>query len=336
MTLGNTTAAVADAPVNVAMTPVARKKPSQLGDFIFANLTRAFAIFALASLAGIIVSLFYGAWPSIQKFGLPFIWTSDWNPPAAKFGALIPIYGTLVTSVIALVIAVPVSFGIAIFLTELSPPWLRRPLGTAIELLAAIPSIVYGMWGLLVFAPLFGQYIQPALKATLGQLPLLGNLFAGPTIGVGLLSAGIILAIMIIPFIAAVMCDVFEITPPMLKESAYGMGATTWEVVWNVVLPYTKTGVVGGIILGLGRALGETMAVTFVIGNTNFLSNISLFSPGNSITSALANEFAEADQGLHTAALIELGLILFVITFIVLAFSKVLLLRLARREGGKT
>ena len=336
MTLGNTTAAVADAPVNVAMTPVARKKPSQLGDFIFANLTRAFAIFALASLAGIIVSLFYGAWPSIQKFGLPFIWTADWNPPAAKFGALIPIYGTLVTSAIALVIAVPVSFGIAIFLTELSPPWLRRPLGTAIELLAAIPSIVYGMWGLLVFAPLFGQYIQPALKATLGQLPLLGNLFAGPTIGVGLLSAGIILAIMIIPFIAAVMRDVFEITPPMLKESAYGMGATTWEVVWNVVLPYTKTGVVGGIILGLGRALGETMAVTFVIGNTNFLSNISLFSPGNSITSALANEFAEADQGLHTAALIELGLILFVITFIVLAFSKVLLLRLARREGGKT
>ena len=336
MTLGNTTAAVADAPVNVAMTPVARKKPSQLGDFIFANLTRAFAIFALASLAGIIVSLFYGAWPSIQKFGLPFIWTADWNPPAAKFGALIPIYGTLVTSAIALVIAVPVSFGIAIFLPELSPPWLRRPLGTAIELLAAIPSIVYGMWGLLVFAPLFGQYIQPALKATLGQLPLLGNLFAGPTIGVGLLSAGIILAIMIIPFIAAVMRDVFEITPPMLKESAYGMGATTWEVVWNVVLPYTKTGVVGGIILGLGRALGETMAVTFVIGNTNFLSNISLFSPGNSITSALANEFAEADQGLHTAALIELGLILFVITFIVLAFSKVLLLRLARREGGKT
>ena len=318
------------------MEPPVRKKPSQLGEWIFANLTRGFAILALASLAGIIVSLIYGAWPSIQKFGLPFLWSSDWNPPMAKFGALIPIYGTLVTSIIALVIAVPVSFGIAIFLTELSPPWLRQPLGTAIELLAAIPSIVYGMWGLLVFAPIFGTYIQPALAATLGELPLLGKLFVGPTLGVGLLSAGIILAIMIIPFIAAVMRDVFEITPQMLKESAYGVGATTWEVVWNVVLPYTKAGVIGGIILGLGRALGETMAVTFVIGNTNFLSNISLFSPGNSITSALANEFAEAEQGLHTAALMELGLILFVITFFVLAFSKVLLIRLARQEGGKT
>lgn len=313
-----------------------RKKPSKVGDFVFANLTRLFALLALASLAGIIVSLFYGAWPSIQKFGLPFLWSSDWNPPQAKFGALIPIYGTLVTSIIALIIAVPVSFGIAIFLTELSPPWLRRPLGTAIELLAAIPSIVYGMWGLLIFAPLFGQYIQPALKATLGQLPVIGALFAGPTIGIGLLAAGIILAIMIIPFIASVMRDVFEITPPMLKESAYGVGATTWEVVWNVVLPYTKTGVIGGIILGLGRALGETMAVTFVIGNTNFLSNASLFSPGNSITSALANEFAEAEQGLHSAALIELGLILFLITFIVLSFSKLLLMRLQLREGTKT
>ncbi len=338
MTLSDTAAAAlaTDVPVNSTMPSIVRKKPSQWGDFVFANLTRLFAVLALASLAGIIVSLFYGAWPSIQKFGLPFVWTSDWNPPAAKFGALIPIYGTLVTSIIALVIAVPVSFGIAIFLTELSPPWLRRPLGTAIELLAAIPSIVYGMWGLLVFAPLFGQYIQPALKATFGQLPLVGALFAGPTIGVGLLSAGIILAIMIIPFIASVMRDVFEVTPAMLKESAYGVGATTWEVVWNVVLPYTKTGVIGGIMLGLGRALGETMAVTFVIGNTNFLSNVSLFSPGNSITSALANEFAEADQGLHSAALIELGLILFVITFLVLAFSRVLLLHLTRQEGRKT
>ena len=318
------------------MEPPVRKKPSQLGEWVFANLTRGFAILALASLAGIIVSLIYGAWPSIQKFGLPFLWSADWNPPMAKFGALIPIYGTLVTSIIALVIAVPVSFGIAIFLTELSPPWLRQPLGTAIELLAAVPSIVYGMWGLLVFAPIFGKYIQPSLAATLGHIPFVGALFAGPALGVGLLSAGIILAIMIIPFIAAVMRDVFEITPQMLKESAYGVGATTWEVVWNVVLPYTKTGVIGGIILGLGRALGETMAVTFVIGNTNFLSNISLFSPGNSITSALANEFAEAEPGLHSAALIELGLILFVITFFVLAFSKVLLMRLARQEGGKT
>jgi phosphate transport system permease protein len=336
MTLPESGAAVAVAAgAGLKVSPV-RRAPSQLGDVIFANLTRGFAILALASLAGIIVSLIYGAWPSIQKFGLPFLWSADWNPPMAKFGALIPIYGTLVTSIIALVIAVPVSFGIAIFLTELSPPWLRRPLGTAIELLAAIPSIVYGMWGLLVFAPIFGKTIQPALAASLGQLPVIGQLFAGPTIGVGLLSAGIILAIMIIPFIASVMRDVFEITPQMLKESAYGVGATTWEVVWNVVLPYTKAGVIGGIILGLGRALGETMAVTFVIGNTNFLSNASLFSPGNSITSALANEFAEAEQGLHTAALIELGLILFVITFVVLAISKVLLLRLERQEGRKT
>ena len=337
MTLSDSGAGfTANASLSPTMETPVRKKPSQLGEFIFANLTRGFAILALASLAGIIVSLIYGAWPSIQKFGLPFLWSSDWNPPIAKFGALIPIYGTLVTSIIALVIAVPVSFGIAIFLTELSPPWLRRPLGTAIELLAAIPSIVYGMWGLLVFAPIFGKYIQPALAATFGKLPLVGRLFAGPAFGVGLLAAGIILAIMIIPFIAAVMRDVFEITPQMLKESAYGVGATTWEVVWNVVLPYTKTGVIGGIILGLGRALGETMAVTFVIGNTNFLSNISLFSPDNSITSALANEFAEAEPGLHTAALIELGLILFVITFFVLAFSKALLMRLARQEGGKT
>jgi phosphate transport system permease protein len=310
--------------------------PGAFGDMLFFNLTRAFAFITLLMLAGIIVSLFYGAWPSIQKFGLPFIWTSEWNPPAQRFGALIPIYGTIVSSLIALLIAVPVSFGIALFLTELSPAWLRRPLGTAIELLAGIPSIVYGMWGLLVFVPIFSKYIQPALAATLGKLPLVGAFFSGPPIGIGILCASIILAIMIIPFIASVMRDVFEVTPPMLKESAYGLGATTWEVVWNVVLPYTKVGVIGGIMLGLGRALGETMAVTFVIGNTNVLDSISLFAPGNSITSALANEFAEAAQGLHTAALIELGLILFVITFVVLASSKLLLLRLSKGEGTKT
>jgi phosphate transport system permease protein len=291
-------------------------------------------VLTLVTLAGIIVSLIVASWPSIQKFGPAFLWTADWNAPAQKFGALIPIYGTIVTSLIALIIAVPVSFGIALFLTELSPAWLRRPLGTAIELLAAIPSIVYGMWGLLVFAPIFGKYVQPALSSTLGKVPLLGKLFAGAQIGIGLLCAGIILAIMIIPFIASVMRDVFEVTPPMLKESAYGVGATTWEVMWNVVLPYTKVGVVGGVMLGLGRALGETMAVTFVIGNTNLLNNISLFSPGNSITSALANEFAEADQGLHTAALMELGLILFLITFVVLALSKWLLVKLKINEGA--
>jgi phosphate transport system permease protein len=312
-----------------------KKKKKWLGDFIFLNLTRFFALFTLLTLAGIILSLFITAWPSIEKFGFAFIWTSEWNPPMEKFGALIPIYGTIVTSIIALVIAVPVSFGIALFLTELSPGWLRRPLGIAIELLAGIPSIVYGMWGLLVFSPIFAQ-AQPLLKATLGNVPLIGKLFQGPPLGIGILCAGIILAIMVIPFIASVMRDVFEVTPPMLKESAYALGSTTWEVVWNVVLPYTKVGVIGGIMLGLGRALGETMAITFVIGNTNFLNSVSLFEPGNSITSALANEFAEAGQGLHTAALIELGLILFLITFVILAMSKLLLLRLSSGEGSKT
>ena len=323
-----------EAMKNAPPDPVAvNANRNQIRDLVFHNVVRSLAFLTLLTLLGIIVSLLVSSWPSIQKFGLSFLWTSDWNAPAEKFGALIPIYGTLATSAIALVIAVPISFGIALFLTELSPAWLRRPLGTAIELLAAIPSIVYGMWGLLVFAPLFGQYVQPALAATLGKLPLIGALFEGPPLGIGLLAAGVILAIMIIPFIASVMRDVFEVTPPMLKESAYGVGATTWEVVWNVVLPYTKVGVVGGIMLGLGRALGETMAVTFVIGNTNLLDNVSLFSPGNSITSALANEFSEADPGLHTAALMELGLILFMITFLVLAFSKWLLARLKINEG---
>ena len=314
---------------------VVRKQKKWLGDYIFHNLTRFFALFTLLTLAGIILSLLITAWPSIQKFGFAFIWSSEWNPPMEKFGALIPIYGTIVTSLIALIIAVPVSFGIALFLTELSPGWLRRPLGIAIELLAGIPSIVYGMWGLLVFSPIFAQ-AQPLLKVTLGNVPLLGKLFQGPPLGIGILCAGVILAIMVIPFIASVMRDVFEVTPPMLKESAYALGSTTWEVVWNVVLPYTKVGVIGGIMLGLGRALGETMAVTFVIGNTNFLNSVSLFEPGNSITSALANEFAEAGQGLHTAALIELGLILFLITFVILAMSKLLLLRLSSGEGSKT
>ena len=313
-----------------------RNQPSRLGDLVFGSLTRLFAFVVLLLLVGIIASLIWGSWPSIQKFGLRFLWNNEWNPPTHTFGALVPIYGTIVTSIVALVIAVPVSFGIAIFLTELSPTWLRRPLGIAIELLAGIPSIVYGMWGLLVFAPILGTYVQPFLTATLGNLPLLGRLFKGPPLGIGLLSAGIILAIMIIPFIASVMRDVFEVTPQMLKESAYAVGATTWEVVWSVVLPYTKIGVVGGIVLGLGRALGETMAVTFVIGNNNFVENISLYAPSNSITSALANEFAEADSPIYSAALIELGLILFVVTFIVLAASKLLLMRLTRFEGART
>jgi phosphate transport system permease protein len=253
-----------------------------------------------------------------------------------KFGGLVMIYGTLMTSLIALIIAVPVSFGIALFLTELSPKWLKRPLGTAIELLAAVPSIVYGMFGLLIFAPIFSKYFQVPLQQLFGGLPIVGSLFQGAPVGIGILAAGIILAIMIIPFIAAVMRDVFEVTPALLKESAYGLGATTWEVVFKIVLPYTKAGVVGGIMLGLGRALGETMAVTFVIGNFNQLSSLSLFEPGNSITSALANEFAEAAPGLHQASLMYLGLILFVITTIVLALSKLMLMKLARNEGTRT
>jgi phosphate transport system permease protein len=328
-------AGVADAAAANTPTPEHKKK-KWLGDFIFGNVTRLFAALTLVVLAGIIISLIHESMPTLVKFGLPFVWSSEWNPPMDHYGALIPIYGTLVTSAIALIIAVPVSFGIAMFLTELSPGWLRRPLGTAIELLAAIPSIVYGMWGLLIFAPIFATYVQPVLSGTLGKIPLLGRLFQGPPLGIGILSAGIILAVMIIPFIASVMRDVFEVTPAMLKESAYALGSTTWEVVWNVVLPFTKVGVTGSIMLGLGRALGETMAVTFVIGNTNFLDSVSLYAPGNSITSALANEFAEAGPGLHTSALMELGLILFVITFFVLAFSKLLLLRLKVAEGART
>ncbi len=308
----------------------------KIGDWLFFNLTRAFAALTLLMLAGIVVSLIITSWPSIARFGLGFIWNSEWNPPGENFGALVSIYGTIVTSLIALIIAVPVSFGIALFLTELSPVWLRRPLGIAIELLAAVPSIVYGMWGLMVFAPIFAQYIQPLLSSSLGLIPLIGELFSGPPLGIGILTAGIILAIMIIPFIASVMRDVFEVTPSMLKESAYGVGATTWEVVWNIVLPYTKVGVVGGIMLGLGRALGETMAVTFVIGNSSYLTGVSLFAPGNSITSTLANEFGEAGSGLYTSALVELGLILFMITLVVLVISKLLLLRLSKQEGSKT
>jgi phosphate transport system permease protein len=308
----------------------------QFGDWLFCNLTRLFALLTLIMLVGIIVSLVYGAWPAIDRFGLGFVTSGEWNPPMDRFGALIPVYGTLVTSLVALIIAVPVSFGIALFLTELSPPWLRRPLGTAIELLAAIPSIVYGMWGLLIFVPIFAQHVEPVLAVTLGNIPLLGALFQGPPIGIGILAASIILAIMIIPFIASVMRDVFEVTPTMLKESAYGVGATTWEVVRNVVWPYTRVGVVGGIMLGLGRALGETMAVTFLIGNMNFFTGFSLFLPGNSIASALANEFAEAESPIYSASLIELGLLLFLITFVVLSLSKLLLMRMTRLEGTRT
>lgn len=302
-------------------------------DRLFAALARGAALLTLALLLGVLVSLVIGAWPAIAQYGLGFLTSTAWDPVQNEYGGLVMVYGTLATSLIALLIAVPVSFGIALFLTELSPVWLRQPLGIAIELLAAVPSIVYGMWGLMVFAPIFAERVQPVLSATLGRLPFADALFAGPPLGIGLLTAGIILAIMIVPFIASVMRDVFAVTPILLKESAYAVGSTTWEVVWHVVLPHARVGVIGGVMLGMGRALGETMAVTFVIGNSNAFSGASLYMPGNSITSTLANEFGEAAPGLYTAALIELGLILFLITLAVLVLSK-LLLRPGRREGS--
>jgi phosphate transport system permease protein len=310
-------------------------RSARWADPAFEWLTRIFAFLVFSLLLAILASLVVGSELTLRKYGFSFLWGTEWDPVKENFGALVPIYGTLVTSLVAMLIAVPVSFGIALFLTELSPAWLKRPLGTAIELLAAIPSIIYGMWGLFVFAPLFQSHVQPLLISAFGEVPLLGRLFEGPPLGIGMLTAGLILSIMVIPFITAVMRDVFEIVPPMLKESAYGLGATTWEVVWRVVLPYTKTGVIGGIMLGLGRALGETMAVTFVIGNANRLAS-SLMAPGNTIASTLANEFTEAVGDLYYSALIELGLILFLITTIVLALAKLLLLRLARHEGAKT
>ncbi|MDQ9170895.1 phosphate ABC transporter permease subunit PstC [Oxalobacteraceae bacterium R-40] len=306
----------------------------RMEDFLFHKLTFFFAFSVLVVLAGIIVSLVIGAMPALREFGPGFVTTVEWDPVNDKYGALIAIVGTLATSFIALAIAFPVSFGIALFLTEICPNFLKRPLGTAVELLAGIPSIIYGMWGLFIFAPLFGDHIQPVLKATLGELPFIGQLFQGPMMGFGILTAGLILAVMIIPFIASVMRDVFEIVPPVLKESAYALGCTRWEVVRRIVLPYTKAGVVGGVMLGLGRALGETMAVTFVIGNAHKLS-WSIFAPGNSIASTLANEFAEAESALHVSSLFALGLILFVITFIVLSAAKLMLRNMSRKEGVK-
>ncbi|MPX14085.1 phosphate ABC transporter permease subunit PstC [Moraxella catarrhalis] len=299
-------------------------------DAAFVWTTKLSALLVLLTLGGIMLSLVFGAIPSIREFGLNFYTSSNWDPVAGQFGALAPIYGTIVTSIIAVVIAVPVSFGIAVFLTELCPNFLKKPLGIAIELLAGIPSIIYGMWGLFVFAPWFGDTVQPWLINHLAGLPIIGQMFVGAPIGIGLFTAGLVLAIMIIPFIAATMRDVFLVVPDLLKESAYGMGATTWEVVTKVVLPYTKAGVVGGLILGLGRALGETMAVTFLIGNT-FNINTSLFTSGVSITSALANEFAEASSEMHLSSLLHLGLILFVISFIVLSASKLMLMKIDKR-----
>ncbi len=312
-----------------------RAAGQRIQDAIFRKMTLAFALFVLLLLGAIIGSLLWGSLPVFESYGLGFFTSTAWNPVTEEFGAANAIYGTVVTSLIALLIALPVSLGIAIFLTELCPNWLKRPLGTAVELLAAIPSIIYGMWGLFVFAPLFAEYVQPLLTKYLGDVPYIGALFQGAPMGIGMLTAGIILAIMVIPFIASVMRDVFEIVPSVLKESAYGLGATTWEVVRNIVLPYTKAGVVGGTMLGLGRALGETMAVTFVIGNTPKIA-ASLYEPGASIASTIANEFAEASPGGHVSALIAVGLILFVITFVVLALAKLMLMQLSKGEGART
>jgi len=311
---------------------VVKKQRKQ--DFIFHKLTLSFSLIVLAALVGILLSLAVVSWPVFQKFGIEFLWRAEWDVINEEFGAAIAIFGTLTSASIAVLIAVPLSFGIALFLTETCPVWLRRPLGTAIELLAAVPSIIYGMFGLFIFAPLFAEYGQPALQSTLGQMPLIGPLFGGATNGIGILAAGLVLAFMILPFIAAVMRDVFEIVPPILRESAYGVGCTTWEVVRFIVLPYTQQGVIGGIMLGLGRALGETMAVTFVIGNSQRIGT-SLFSPGSSIASTLANEFGEAAD-FHLSTLFALGLLLFLITFIVLAFAKILILRTERAKGLKT
>ncbi|MBT9466850.1 phosphate ABC transporter permease subunit PstC [Hydrogenophaga sp.] len=331
MSLGTT---MSSQPVSVQldnpnMASIAKRQRFQ--DVLFHRITQSFSLLVLVALLGIIVSLFINAWPTFQKFGFNFIWRVEWDIINEEFGAAIAIVGTIASATIAMLIAVPLAFGIALFLTETCPVWLRRPLGTAVELLAAVPSIIYGMFGLFVFAPLFADYFQVPVQNVLGGMPLVGFLFGGSTNGFGILAAGIVLAFMVLPFVAAVMRDVFEIVPPILRESAYGLGCTTWEVVRRVVLPYTQKGVIGGIMLGLGRALGETMAVTFVIGNANRMPT-SLFSPGTSIASTLANEFGEAAD-FHLSTLFALGFLLFVITFLVLSVAKIMMMRAEKAKG---
>ena len=313
--------------------PAAALRRHSMRDAVLRNATRSAAITVLLLLGGVIASLIEGSVPAFKAFGFGFFTTETWNPVTEKFGALAPIYGTLVTSFIAMLIGIPVSMGVAIFITELCPRWLKRPISTAIELLAGIPSIIYGIWGLFVLAPFLQRYVQPLLIETFSGVPVLSSMFAGPPYGIGIFTAGIILSIMVLPYITSVTRDVFETVPAVLKESAYGLGCTTWEVVSRVVLPYTKTGVIGGIMLGLGRALGETMAVTFVIGNSHRIAS-SILAPGTTISANIANEFTEADGALYTSSLIAQGLILFLITFVVLAAARLLLLRLDK-QGGK-
>ncbi len=317
--------AISSAHPAVSAAPATRQRGGAGGDAVFEWACRLAGVLVLVLLGAIIVELFIGALPAFRQFGLAFVWTELWDPVADQYGALVPIYGTVMTAVLAILLAVPIAFGIAFFLTELAPEWLRRPVGTAVELLAAVPSIIYGMWGFFVVVPIMAQVVQPAVIDSLGDLPLIGGLFAGPPFGTGILTAALILAIMIIPFVAATMRDVFATVPLVYKESAYGLGATRWEVMRSVVLPYTRTSVVGGIMLGLGRALGETLAVTFVIGNANRITT-TLFGPGNTIASLVALEFGEAGEGsLKLSALLALGFILFVLSFIVLAISRLLL-----------
>lgn len=302
----------------------------RLRERVFRAATLTAAILVLLLLGGVTISLLKGAWPAFSHFGFDFLTKEVWNPVTDKYGALAPVYGTLVTSLIAMLVAIPISLGIAIFLTELAPGWMKRPVGVAIELLAAVPSIIFGIWGLFVLSPILQRDVQPWLIEWLGPLPVAGKLFQGPPFGIGVLTAGLVLAVMVVPFISAVMRDVFETVPDVLKESAYGLGATTWEVVWKVVVPYARTGMVGGIMLGLGRALGETMAVTFVIGNAHRISS-SLLAPGTTISASIANEFTEAVGDLYTSSLVALGALLFLITFTVIAVARFMLLRLDRR-----
>jgi len=304
----------------------------RLSDTVFRILTRSAALAVLALLGGVIFALFAGAWPALQKFGIGFITTETWNPVTETFGGIAPIYGTIVTSIIAMVIAVPIGLMIALFLTELCPPSLRRPIGITIELLAGIPSIIYGIWGLFVLAPFLQQHVQPRIIDAFGSVPVLSTLFAGPPYGIGILTASLILAIMVLPFITSISRDVFDAVPPVLKEAAFGIGCTKWEVFRKIVMPYTRVGVIGGVMLGLGRALGETMAVTFVIGNAHRIS-ASILAPGTTISATIANEFTEAVGDIYTSSLIALGLILFIITFFVLAAARYMLLRLERRIG---
>jgi phosphate transport system permease protein len=320
---------------NVAVTatshPRGGARPGRLGNILFGGSAWTFGILVLVLLAAVMIALVIGALPAFQQFGISFVWTEVWNPVKDHYGALSPLYGTLITAFIAMIVGVPISLGIAIFLTELCPNYLKRPISTAVELLAAVPSIIYGMWGLFVLAPLMQKYIEPFLIGTVGNLPILGNLFQGPPYGIGLFTAGIILSAMVLPYMVSIMRDVFETVPPQLRESAYGLGATTWEVVRSVVLPYSRVGVIGAFMLALGRALGETMAVTFVVGNSYHIAT-SILAPGATISASLANEFAEAD-GLQLSSLLALGFLLFVLTFSVIGVARLMLMRLQKRYG---